>query len=91
MKTIKLTREDVLKKSMKRPLGQLRWQDLRGNMRDFAEADIVLVYENRMVKIMKDRQGIYQVLPRDKSGCVSESDIDDIKLWRRPGTKRAQA
>ena len=75
--TMKLTRKDVLKKSIKRPLGKLRWEDLRGTMRDFAEANCVTVHEGGKVKIMKDRQGWYLKLKRDENGCVNESDLNE--------------
>jgi hypothetical protein len=73
---MELTRKDVLKKSIKRPLGKLRWEDLRGQMRDFAEANVVTVHEGEKVKIMKDRQGLYLKLKRDENGCVNESDLN---------------
>jgi len=72
---MKLTRNDVLKKSAKKPLGKLNWKDLRGSMLDFAEADVVAVHENGKARIMKDRQGQFLKLKRDANGCVNESEV----------------
>lgn len=74
-KNLKLTRKDVLKKSINRPLKLLRWGDLRGEMRGFHAADTVVVHEKGKAKIMKDRQMVYRDIARDADGLVATSDI----------------
>ncbi|WP_395734864.1 hypothetical protein [Prosthecobacter sp.] len=76
-KTIKLTRAFLVKKAAKRPLGKLRWQDLRGPMRAYDRADVVIICEGGKAKIMKDRQGDYLKVKRDVNGCV---DVADLKM-----------
>lgn len=72
---MKLTRSDLIKASTNRQIGKIRWQDLRGSMRTFAEADVVTFHCRDRVQILKDRQGQYLKLPRDKDGCVSGADM----------------
>lgn len=72
---IRLTTKDLVKKAANRSLGRLRWEDLRGSMRDFDRADCVIVSDNGKAKIMKDRQGDYLELKRDANGCVDVADL----------------
>lgn len=72
---MKLTRANVLRRALRRPLKSLRWEDLRGTMKEFSMADVVTVHENGKVKVMKDRQGMYLNIARDADGLVDESRL----------------
>lgn len=71
-----LTREDLVAKSKAKPLNKLGWQDIRGTMRDFAEANVVIVKDGEKARIMKDRRGQYLHLKKDADGLVM---VDELK------------
>lgn len=70
-----LTREDLVAKSKNKPLNKLGWQDIRGTMREFAEANVVIVKDGEKARIMKDRQGQYLDVPKDADGLVMVADL----------------
>ncbi len=70
-----LTREDLVAKSKSKPLNKLGWQDIRGTMREFAEANVVIVKDGEKARIMKDRQGQYLDVPKDADGLVMLADL----------------
>ena len=73
------TRDDLLVKSKSRPLHKIRWQDIKGTMRAFSVADVVIVHDQGKAAIMKDRQGDYLHLERDANRLVNLSDINAIR------------
>jgi len=70
-----LTREDLLAKSKSKALHKLGWGDIRGTMRSFAEANVVIVKDGEKARIMKDRQGQYLNVPKDADGLVMVADL----------------
>lgn len=75
---MKLTRQDLLKKSINKPLHKLGWGDIKGSMRSFAEADIVMVSDGGKTRIMKDRQGQFLNLQKDINGLIDSALIKNI-------------
>lgn len=70
-----LTRKDLLAKSNSKPLHKLGWGDIRGTMRSFADANVVIVKDGEKARIMKDRQGQYLDVPKDADGLVMLTDL----------------
>ena len=72
---MRLTRADLLKKATNRPLHQIGWGDLRGPMKVFDTADVVIITDGAKANIKKDRQGQYLHLERDENGLVDASKV----------------
>jgi len=77
---MKLTRENLLPKSKNKPLHMIGWKDIRGTMRDFAEADLIVFHDGDKTRIMKDRQGRFNHLPKDKGDGVVPTVSIEKKL-----------
>ncbi len=71
-----LTNKDRLAHAKNVPLHQISWKHVRGTMRSFAEADFVIMEgDGGKAKILKDRQGWFQHVPRDERGLVNKAEL----------------
>ena len=74
-----LTRKNLLPRSKNKPLHMIGWKDIRGTMQSFAEADLIIFYDGDKSRIMKDRQGRFNHLPKDKGDGVVPTPILENK------------
>jgi len=78
-----LTRKNLLPRSRNKQLHKIGWSDIRGKMQDFAEADFIIFYDGDKSRIMKDRQGRFNHMPKDKGA----EDVPTESIVNKPQTQ----